>query len=212
MKDTYLSIDMDFWSHCNSYKKVNDFMRSLSTTGIKPIVVKYHHELVKHINGMEGVNRILNMDHHSDIADISECTEREFNEGTWVNYVRLPENHEFVWYYPLQKCITKSTGYCHNDGYNPFLKHRQGMYNWTRVLKKYGRVPEFEFSRLAGIGICLSPNWNPREHSLYFVQLLIELGYVDTKTVERLLESTDESMEEIEEFRELNKKIMYTKR
>jgi hypothetical protein len=212
MKDTYLSLDMDFWSQCNNYKKVNKFMRSLASTGIKPVVVKYHHEIVKHINGMEGVNRVLNMDYHSDIADISECTEREFNEGTWGNYIKLHENHEFVWYYPMTKCVRMTTGYCHTSVYNPFDKKRQGLYNWNRILKTYGEVPEHEFSRLAGIGICLSPNWNRQAHVLYFVQLLIELGYVDTKIVERLLESTDESMEEIEEFRLLNKKFLYTKR
>jgi hypothetical protein len=212
MKDTYLSIDMDFWSQCNNYKKVNKFMRSLSSTGIKPVVVKYHHEIVKHINGMEGVNRVLNMDYHSDIADISECTERGFNEGTWGNYIKLYENHEFVWYYPMKKCVSMTTGYCHCGSDNPFDKKCQGLFNWTRILKTYGEVPEHEFSRLAGIGICLSPNWNRQEHVLYFVQLLIELGYVDTKIVERLLESTDESLEEIEEFRLLNKKFLYTKR
>lgn len=210
VKDTYLSIDMDFWSHCANYKKVNKFMHNLKTTGIKPVVVKYHHELVKHINGMDGVTRLLNMDYHSDIADISDCTEREFNEGTWGNYIRLSENNEFIWYYPSRNCPSMTAGYCHSGCDNPFDKANQGLYNWNRILKIYGQVPNFELDRVAGIGICLSPNWNKQSNVLYFVQLLIELGYVNTKLVERLLESTDESMEEIEEFRQLNKKYLYS--
>lgn len=211
IKDTYLSIDMDFWSHTYNYTNLKKFMKKVQDTGIKPVVVKYHHELVKHISGMEGVTRILNMDYHADIADISVCREHEFNEGTWGNYIRLTNNDEFVWHYPLKSCVSMETGYCHGGSDNPFHKRNQGLYNWNHITKKYGVVPEIEFSRVGGIGICLSPNWNKRCNVLYYVDLLTELGFIDSKLAERLLSPTNESLKEKQEFRQLNKKFLYSK-
>lgn len=151
------------------------------------------------------------MDYHSDIADIKECTLDEFNEGTWVNYVRMSENNEFVWYYPLKQCMGYRTGYCHtNIRNNPFNANNQGKYNWKSVTCIHGEVPDNELDRVSKIGICLSPDWITDVQKTKFVALLDSFGYVDERTKLRLKQAImHESMDEHKEFTILKHKLLY---
>lgn len=215
MKDTYLSIDMDFWCKHFGIEHTTAFFNKISALNIKPVVVKYHHELAKYASCDNGLTRLLNMDYHSDIADIKECTLDAFNEGTWVNYVRMSENNEFVWYYPLKQCVGYRTGYCHtNIRNNPFNDNNQGKYNWKSVTCIHGEVPDNELDRVSKIGICLSPDWITDVQKTNFVALLDSFGYVDERTKLRLKkaimhESMHESMDEHKEFTILNHKLLY---
>jgi len=210
-RDTYLSIDMDFWCKYQGFSKVINFFNSLDNVKIKPVVVKYHHELTKYVNATPNISRLINMDYHSDIADVIKCDKHNFNEGTWVNYVRLEENSEYVWRYPMNKCIGYNTGYCHGDQHsNPFNKAHQNKYHWNRVLKTYGPVEPWELNRIAAIGICMSPNWTYSKNE-YFANLLRHKGYVNNHEYEILMDGFSDNLKthEAKEFSKLNKKLLY---
>lgn len=211
MKDTYLSIDMDFWCKHFGIEHTTAFFNKISALNIKPVVVKYHHELTKYASGNNGLTRLLNMDYHSDVADIKQCTLDTFNEGTWVNYVRMGENKEFVWYHPLKQCMGYRTGYCHtNIRNNPFSATNQGKYNWKSITSIHGEVPDHELERVSKIGICLSPDWITDVQKTNFVALLDSFGYIDEKTKPRLEQAMmHESMDERKEFTILKQKLLY---
>lgn len=211
IKDTYLSIDMDFWCKTRGFEKVVKFFDRLKSNNIIPTVVKYHHELAIHASSISGITRLINMDYHSDIADVSVCSQSDFNEGTWVNYVRLDSNDEYVWYYPSTQCVNYDTGYCHAHAkMNPFTKKQQSKYHWNRVLKTHGEIPDWEFDRIASVGICMSPNWTHTKH-LYFMYLLKHHGYLTNDMLEHMVRIDDpESVNEIE-YNKLNKKFLYYK-
>lgn len=213
-RDTYLSIDMDFWCKYTGFAKVTEFFNTLDKVKIKPVVVKYHHELTKYINEMPNISRLINMDYHSDIADLVDCDKESFNEGTWVNYVRMQENAEYVWRYPLNTCLGYLTGYCHgNARYNPFNKTEQGKYHWNRVLKVHGPIEAWELNRIAGIGICMSPNWTNTKHE-YFCNLLMAKGYITKEEHQELMSRKNESLKrhEEKEFSKLNKNCYIKKK
>lgn len=211
IRDTYLSIDMDFWWKTRVFTKVSKFFDKLHSYRIIPTVVQYHHELTDIVSSTKGITRLINMDYHSDIADVSICNQDDFNEGTWINYVRLTENAEYVWYYPSAQCVRYDTGYCHGDIHaNPFNKNEQYKYNWNRVLKKHGEIPEWEFNRIAAVGICMSPNWTHSKHS-YFTYLMKKYEYISDTQIEHFCKSSDPDLINEREYNKLDKKFLYCK-
>lgn len=209
-RDTYLSIDMDFWCKYRGFDKVTDFFNLLKTINIKPTVVKYHHELVIDINKTKNVSRLINMDYHSDIADITICDANSFNEGTWVNYVRMNDNAEYIWRYPMNKCVSYDEGYCHlHPNHNPFNKHNQNKYHWTKVTRKHGSITHEELNRVRAVGICLSPNWTHTKHE-YFVRLLNAHGYLNNSMMEKLMKFDKyESLKERQVYLQINENFLY---
>jgi hypothetical protein len=210
-RDTYLSIDMDFWYKYRGFTQAVKFFNSLDQLKIKPIVVKYHHELTKHVNETPNISRLVNMDFHSDIADIEICDNENFNEGTWINYVRMQENSEYVWRYPMNTCLGYFTGYCHGaERNNPFNKSEQGKFHWDRVLKVRGPIEPWEFNRIAAVGICMSPNWTHNKNE-FFADFLMAKGYLNKTDRKLMINGCNDysSKHEAKEFSELNKKLLY---
>ena len=90
---------------------------------------------------------------------------------------------------------------------NPFHIKNQGKYKWNRVLHVRGEVQDYEFDRLAGIGICLSPNWINETQKHKFLELMTSHNYLDEKT--RIRFNSTDSLCEKKEFDKLNKKFLY---
>lgn len=159
LRDTYLSIDLDYWMHSES-NVMYSYLTKIINMGLPIDVVKYHNEILEYINNRDEITRVLNMDFHSDIGDLhlDECNERQFNEGTWVNYVNLTKKKEYIWYYPDDSSLTQHTGYCHIED-NPFESYFPLTYGWNKIKKRKGTPSRFNLLRVSRVGICVSPNW-----------------------------------------------------
>lgn len=161
--NVYLSIDLDFWCRETTPHAATRFFRRLLSHFGRPIMVAlHHHHLVDHINGVKGLDTVINLDFHSDLVDELGDT-LTLKEGNWVNFINF-QNFRFkqgtyIWRYPDKKCLDQDTGYCHIMD-NPFAQglREERCTSWAHVKKKKGlaRIP---WDSIREVGVCLSPEW-----------------------------------------------------
>lgn len=151
---TYLSIDLDYWSEWRNNWQARDFFKRVFSLGLKITVALHHHHLLASINCWKDyIDRVINVDFHSDIADEDDRS-LDLHEGTWANFVAEQEWKTFEWRYPNDYCLSTSRGYCHS-GLNPF---EEKCTRWHRVIKRRG-VARIPWQRICAVGVCLSPGW-----------------------------------------------------
>jgi hypothetical protein len=169
MRQIYLSIDLDYWRHAEVFRgerEVLRFFRRVFSLDTTIAVAVHHHHLLEHINSCHDLTEVVNVDFHSDLADMSDTL--DVNEGSWANFVRDRSRMTFTWRYPGSECITSSygvaPGYCHL-GQNPFEVPEAT--DWRRVRMRHGlaRVP---WSRVCAVGVCLSPGWIGDLSTIYY--------------------------------------------
>lgn len=153
-RDTYLSIDLDYWRWDDAdSKQVRRFFRRVWALGLKVTVAIHHHHLLSSINrASRHLQQVINIDYHSDIAE--EDNKLDLNEGTWANFVDHRERMTFDWRYPEEGCLDCSTGYCHAFN-NPF---KVDCTRWGSVVKHNGLV-RIPWQRIRAVGVCISPTW-----------------------------------------------------
>lgn len=154
-RDVYLSIDLDYWCRWSNDWHARLFFKRVWALGLKITVALHHHHLLRSINRVaRDLQRVINVDFHSDISDENEYRELEFNEGTWANFVKNQERMTFEWRYPGEECLDENRGYCHWCE-NPF---EENCTRWRRVVKRQG-VARIPWQRIRAVGVCLSPSW-----------------------------------------------------
>ena len=160
MQHLYWTIDLDFWQGRNNKFKFNtEILDSLRHKHIPIHVVLEHHHTLKHLKGLK-FNTLINSDFHSDIADLeTNGSLPVLNEGTWVNRISGRAKKTYIWHYPMQKCLTYSTGYCHREPRNPFDFNKRGVCDWALTFKRQEFFPRDCDGELIGACICLSPAW-----------------------------------------------------
>jgi hypothetical protein len=165
MKKTYLSVDIDYWSGNYNDSGMIPFLMSIIELGVPIKCVKYHHELTPIINANSNIQHLINIDYHSDYADIglNDLTLYHFNEGTWINYLKIAPIGRYTWIYPNDECYDIS-GRCDTD-FNPFCvkKNRVERVCWKEARRRLGGkriLKKIELEDIAEIGICVSPDWN----------------------------------------------------
>jgi hypothetical protein len=167
-RDTYLTVDLDYWYS----KKVTgtgfDFIQKLFALNRPMKVFTEHHLILKDID--KQYKKVINVDYHSDLADRAY---KWPNCGTWANYVQCRHNATFEWRYPNDKqCIKEGMGLCHPDtedekfkGYDlrngnefdPF--HHPELWTWKNVVRKKG-IDDLELDTIDKISFVLSPIWS----------------------------------------------------
>lgn len=192
--DTYLTVDLDYWmNHSNeNIHEMIDFLNAIKRCCREIHVVKYHNEIIPHIAKFPDVTRLINVDFHSDIADVCiECRDlRDFNEGTWVNFVHGIQRKEFIWRFPSPKKSDLLAGFCH-EFESPFhmTPTECRSIGWNKITMKHGLPRSRDLMRCAAFGVCVSPNWAPRSHNIAPAALLADLGFIDNKDVRKLSNS-----------------------
>src|SRR3972149_3365011 len=111
----YLSIDLDYWRHARERRYVLDFFRKVKALRLPVLVAFYHHHLIDDINDRcQWLDRIINVDYHSDIVDGTFGDDDfRFNEGSWANFIHFRCDGTFEWRYPKLRCLSTGEGYCH---------------------------------------------------------------------------------------------------
>lgn len=156
--NAYLSIDLDFWCDETTPHSATRFFRRLLSRFGRPIMVAlHHHHLVDHINGVKGLDTVINLDAHSDLTDELGDT-LTLGEGNWANFINFQsfrfKRGTYVWRYPDEGRLDQDTGYCHRMD-NPF---EECCTSWAHVKKKKGlaRIP---WDSIREVGVSLSPGW-----------------------------------------------------
>ncbi len=151
----YLSIDLDYWSHSTERSALHFFDRVFSLN--MPIwVAPFHDQLLPHIEAVD-CNTIINVDFHSDLADLALPAEdmllAQLNEGTWGNFISWKAKGKFVWRYPDKKRVRDG---CCYDSYDPF---KNPVYaGWGSAVMKQG-LSDLPWKSIRGVGVCLSSYW-----------------------------------------------------
>jgi hypothetical protein len=154
---TYLSIDLDYWRRDFDREPwhAKRFFKRVWLLGLPIRVALHHHHLIRDINRIKDLDKVVNVDYHSDIVEEHEdYPHLELTEGTWANYVEHRRNMIFEWRYPSEECLDCGTGYCHTYR-NPF---EEDCTPWWSVRKKEG-VARIPWSEICAVGVCLSPGW-----------------------------------------------------
>ena len=117
----------------------------------------YHHHLVDDINDRcQWLDRIINVDYHSDIVDgILGGNDLRFNEGSWANFIHFQGDGTFEWRYPELRCLSTGEGYCHEHK-NPFEDPK--VAGWKHTIKRHG-LGNIPWNDIHAVGIVLSPDW-----------------------------------------------------
>ena len=192
MISTHLTIDLDYWMHHADFRGMRKFLKKVkSLPGIKqPIkIVKYHNFVLPIIGS--GINTIINVDYHSDIADLPHryLGAKDFGEGSWVNYATMKKREQYIWCYPRTECPSDEHGFCHAD-HNPFdSEDPMTDFGWKRLSMRKGLPTEEMLSTVRSVSICVSPNWLGRR-TPDAILVLRSLGLVGLEDI-RLLHEKD---------------------
>lgn len=164
---TYLTVDLDYWA--NKYEpstrgseiQAKTFFYKIKNLNKPIFVCEYHDEVLKDLNKRK-VDKIINVDFHSDIAyeDVINYPDpKSLNEGVWANFYKYRKNSIFEWHYPsLQTCFREGWGRCEwwpDSDVGPFQKKRMG---YKKVFRRQG-LNGIISNDIVGIGVCYSPNW-----------------------------------------------------
>lgn len=166
---TYLSIDLDYWTFIDSktldyqpFIDCDEFFAKVLKLKLPITYVRHHHVLLRAINSVPDLDCVVNVDYHSDLADINlDCEKNaELNPGTWGNFIYCRSHGTFQWNYPFDKCKGDFTGYCHSiEENNPFKNSSHS--GWARAEHTHG-IKEIPWKTIVGVGVCLSPNYTTR--------------------------------------------------
>lgn len=157
MGGTYLTVDLDYWTDYSSTSAPNRFFRQVFGLDCPKVVITSHESVVRYAN-KSGCRTIYNVDYHSDITDFygEAAVDREFNEGTWANYIRWRRQGTFIWRHPHKHdCIVN--GHCHSrHTQNPF---NQAEFAGWKVVKRCRGLAGIPWDDVKEVCICLSIDW-----------------------------------------------------
>lgn len=166
---THITIDLDyqFIDNYNYFYKLTkdeefiNFIKMFLISGKEHIVVDSHHKIVPFLN-TRSIDKIINVDYHSDIVHEDSLdsyglkTKTRFNEGTWANFVDDRKQMDFIWRYPNKEYI--KYGIC--DEYpKPWIPKLMGY----KSVRKYEKLPKINMKDIDSYSICYSPNWTRKE-------------------------------------------------
>ena len=169
---TYITIDLDFFnaSKLNLLDIVDDLKRK---SNIKEMfLVSAHHKVLKHLNKMDDVNHVINMDYHSDIC--KKHKDVGLNCGTWGCFVRkdIKSKGQYSWLYPRTKCESHSEGYCwSNENENPF---KENNHEWNFMYK--GKFSSLPYNEIKYASLCLSPAYTDSRTFVKYAKFLLKIG------------------------------------
>lgn len=201
-KDIFLSIDIDYWAmyyhglNCHSNVMIN-YLNKILNLSLPTHIVVEHQEMLPFVN-KSGCDFLINLDYHSDITDSTERLQKEFNEGTWINYVNENQRKTFLWIYPEKVCYDSSInvigrGRC-DVKHNPFTNKSLEVCGWEKTHRRLRRLPtKQELKRVKEVGICLSPEWSHPFDIEKAVELFKERELIDQKTYNKMKEQLEES-------------------
>lgn len=170
---TFLSVDLDYWNEVkNNFSRMVKYLKSIRTSGIPIVLVKDHEQMLPFVDQSKATS-LINLDYHSDLADIFVDNDEtpvlgkteDFNCGTWVNWVKLRKVSHFLWIHPHKSCYVnsfcswdrKGVGRC-DVNKNPFTKEFNT--GWKEAKHKTGTPPKINrIPNLTMIGICISPDY-----------------------------------------------------
>jgi hypothetical protein len=172
MKDTYLTIDLDFWN--NRDLDIN-WLNKISTLQVPKYAVEHHHHIIPHVNSVN-TTRMVNVDFHADVCD--DEPDMTLECGTWGNYISWASKGKFIWIYPHEDCANTDyrirsedgrfralygAGTCHSK-HSPFSKRIQ--YNkWPlgQCKRREEPIPNIDLKRVAYVSFCTSPDFRDSE-------------------------------------------------
>jgi hypothetical protein len=148
-RDTYLSLDLDYWNKASFDPWLLD---TLFASGLPLVVTLDHHDILPHVNAQPRLTRLLNIDYHSDFIGADE----PLHIGNWVNHVAWRMNAEYEWIVPRMVDYHLRLGH-HHTGANPFTDP-QRLTGWRAAGKREGYDRDI-LDRVAAVGICISPDY-----------------------------------------------------
>ena len=177
IRDTYLSVDLDYWTCCPEEhvgeqkslrvgaamidERMSRFIAQVLEHVPQVGVLTHHDQIVPFVNGVfeHPILRVINVDFHSDLPDWGPTTAfPPLNEGTWGLYVSAPHTKVFEWRshsasdMPSRRCCSDNadTETC------PFVT--KGLTAFAKATHKLG-LGGIQWDRIAGAAIVVSPDW-----------------------------------------------------
>jgi len=202
MRDTYLSIDLDFFDcvsdgdaygymwGTSEYKKYIRMSRIRSTlfndilSEKIPINIMVHHDhMVPFINN-SGCCNIINMDYHSDLT--TEPREK-VTEGSVFDFVEHKESKTYTWLMPSTRVgVPYGLGRC-DDRYdkrgNPIDIFKKRYWVYMHQKKTINRKV-IDLDKVKEVGVCISPRWITINSADFIKNVIIPLA---SKEVIKLL-------------------------
>lgn len=160
VKDTYLTVDLDYWNSTEEPSAGAIVAKVLSLN--IPVSVYVDHHLV--LNDLKGrtYSKIINIDEHDDLtAD----TKDKLDEGNWVGHVPFKGEAIYEWRCPDDgegcACDGEEGNLTWGEAYsatkNKTLKvWRDGVCGWGRIQMLFG-LDGLNFSRIDRASFILSP-------------------------------------------------------
>ena len=187
---TYLSVDIDYWSKADHRLACSQFIRRVLRLGVPTLVVSSHEAMLGDVD-RSGCRRIEHVDYHSDVADYPEMQDSQFAEGvrykrglnfedgTWLSFVRWRKRGELLWRFPERKCYDDGDGWgtCHSVR-NPFEEDCSG---WAKIDLRKG-LRGILWHDVSRVGIAISYDYWGHKGGAYAGVLADLLG---TRTFEQ---------------------------
>lgn len=196
-RDTYLSIDLDYWGDTRGacLRGMPSFLRRVVGLERPTRVVCNHNELLRHVNE-SGCRVLRNVDFHSDLGGFqTRWSARKghyyvkrlpaLNCGTWADHVEWAPDGSFVWHYPNREfCVDRGFGRCDGEtSSEPFPPKSL----WKNAEMVFG-LRSLSLDRVRAVGIALSPDYIGRNMPKSAMKLLGR--FVDDEELEFHLQVT----------------------
>lgn len=195
IRDTYLSIDLDYWETVTP--TMLQFLRKVFQLNVPVLLCKSHEQMLRNVNG-SNARVLINVDYHADLCEDDAGGKPPTVEcGTWINAVKWRKSGSFIWVCPnKKKCYEIGAGRCDSSRdpeTDPFKNRNNG---WRKARVRTG-LKHVDLSRVKAVGIAVSPEyleWNT-ETSLnrllerrnnYFLRLTSVLPKLPFRWLEKL--------------------------
>lgn len=162
--DTFLSVDLDYWTQESDDKEAIVFFEELQKEKKPTFLVQSHEEMLPAINA-SGCLRLVNMDAHSDLAERRHFgppnasynrpgafREVDLRDGTWVSCVKWRRRGEYLW-------VTRDGISC--ELYHDPFSNTHGKitdWRWIGEVDDYFTIP---WKDVKLVGIAWSPDYTP---------------------------------------------------
>lgn len=167
---THITIDLDYQFNQKLNTELNkkttdeeflEFVHKFLNSSKSGIVVESHEQIVPFVNSRCFIDKIINIDYHSDIIHENFINYKGKktvvdieNEGMWANCIVNREIMNFEWRYPDKDKDSLYWGYCDTEP-TSWCPKLMGY----KLVRKYHGLPKINIKKIDSYSICYSPNW-----------------------------------------------------
>lgn len=192
---TLLSIDLDYFGNGmfpfynkhisrrveREYEELFSIVSNFKRKGGEVFLVESHNDILDLFNDYK-VDKLINIDYHSDTVEEGSLTDNACNLATWVNFYQHKEKCDYEWRYPsFADCIYDEKGLIRGSYGQVYWEKRKKIDNGFNKNFRKCSIKSLNYGDIQSIGISTSWETNKLDNEGKFSDISFLKKFIDER-------------------------------